>query len=264
MGGFESDASPDVYKRWVAFGCLSSHSRLHGSTSYRVPWLYDEESVDVLRHFIKLKCRLMPYLFQKAVEAQERGWPVLRALCFEFPGDPGCTMLDRQYMLGEALLVAPVMDPDGRVDYYLPEGCWTDFVSGVRKQGGRWLRERYDYLGLPLLARENAVIPVGAQDTRPDYEFADDVTFHVFTLSDGARVRAVVPDQDGRPATVLDMWRDGRGVGIEPSKAAGAWKVLLRGMGACVSVEGGSAQEVPLGVLLTPADATRAVELVLA
>ncbi len=116
MGGFESTASPDVYKRWVAFGCLSSHSRLHGSTSYRVPWLYDEESVDVLRYFTKLKCRLMPYLYQKAAEAHHRGQPVMRAMCFEFPGDPGCAMLDRQYMLGESLLVAPVMDSSGSVD----------------------------------------------------------------------------------------------------------------------------------------------------
>ena len=60
---------PHVYKRWCAFGLLSSHSRLHGITSYRVPWLYDEEAVDVLRFFTKLKCRLMPYLFAAAVEA---------------------------------------------------------------------------------------------------------------------------------------------------------------------------------------------------
>ena len=66
IGGFEQTASADVYKRWCAFGLLSSHSRLHGSSSYRVPWFYDEEAVAVLRQFTRLKCQLMPYLFAAA------------------------------------------------------------------------------------------------------------------------------------------------------------------------------------------------------
>lgn len=111
IGGFEDTATPDLYKRWVAFGLLSSHSRLHGSKSYRVPWLFDEESVDVLRFFTKLKCRLMPYVFAAACEASHRGIPVMRAMILEFPDDPGCDHLDRQYMLGESLLVAPVFHP---------------------------------------------------------------------------------------------------------------------------------------------------------
>ena len=105
IGGFEDTATPDLYKRWVAFGLLSSHSRLHGSKSYRVPWLFDEESVDVLRFFTKLKCRLMPYVFAAACEASQRGIPVMRAMILEFPDDPGCDHLDRQYMLGESLLL---------------------------------------------------------------------------------------------------------------------------------------------------------------
>ena len=72
IGGFEGTPPAEVYKRWIAFGLLSSHSRLHGSSSYRVPWQFDDEAVDVLRFFTKLKCRLMPYLFAQAVEAHER------------------------------------------------------------------------------------------------------------------------------------------------------------------------------------------------
>ena len=252
IGGFESTASPDVYKRWVAFGCLSSHTRLHGSSSYRVPWLYDEESVDVLRHFIKLKCRLMPYLYQRAVEAHQHGWPVMRAMSFEFADDPGCALLDRQYMLGEALLVVPVMNQTGCVDYFLPEGRWTDFLTGEQKLGGRWLRENYGYQGLPLLARENSVIPVGAVDSRPDYEWPNDVTFHVFSFRDGASTRAVVPDSNGKPATMLDLSRVGNKLTIRPVQAAGNWRVLLRGMEQCGGVKGGLAAEDSQGVLIVP------------
>jgi alpha-D-xyloside xylohydrolase len=117
IGGFEQTASAAVYKRWCAFGLLSSHSRLHGSSSYRVPWLYDDEAVDVLRRFTRLKCSLMPYLFNAARQAHERGIPMLRAMILEFPEDPAVEGLDRQYMLGDSLLVAPVFSHAGEVSY---------------------------------------------------------------------------------------------------------------------------------------------------
>lgn len=95
IGGFEGKPPAEVYKRWIAFGLLSSHSRLHGSSSYRVPWEFDDEAVNVLRFFTNLKCRLMPYLFQKAVEAHETGVPLMRAMPLEFSDDPACDTLDR-------------------------------------------------------------------------------------------------------------------------------------------------------------------------
>jgi alpha-D-xyloside xylohydrolase len=252
MGGFESTASPDVYKRWVAFGCLSSHSRLHGSSSYRVPWLYDEESVDVLRHFTKLKCKLMPYLFQKASEAHHQGSPVMRALCYEFPNDPGSALIDRQYMLGESLMVAPVFDPNGDVEYFLPEGTWTDFSTGEKKEGGRWLKENYDYLGLPLLARENSVIPVGAINSKPDYPLAEDVLFHVFQFKDGSSTTIKVPDDKGQPSTVLTFSKEGNTLSITPEKASGNWKVCLRNVDKLNELQGGKETKGDLGIEITP------------
>ena len=160
IGGFEGLPPADLYKRWVAFGLLSSHSRLHGSTSYRVPWDYDEEAVDVLRFFTKLKQRLMPYIWSAAVEAHKTGTPVMRAMHLEFPDDPACDTLDRQYMLGEALLVAPVFSYDGMVDYYVPTGTWTNLLTGEVVEGGRWVREQHSTRSLPLLARHGYSIPV--------------------------------------------------------------------------------------------------------
>ena len=121
ISGFESTATPDLYKRWCAFGLMSTHSRLHGSTSYRVPWLFDEESCDVVKFFTNLKCSLMPYIFQKSVEAHEEGTPVMRPMVFEFMNDPAVPYLDQQYMLGDALMVAPVFREDKVAQYYLPE-----------------------------------------------------------------------------------------------------------------------------------------------
>jgi alpha-D-xyloside xylohydrolase len=253
MGGFEQTASADVYKRWCAFGLLSSHSRLHGSSSYRVPWLFDEEAVDVLRAFTKLKGRLMPYLWGAAVAAHAHGVPMLRAMHLEFPDDPGCDTLDRQYMLGERLLVAPVFTHDGTVDVYVPEGVWTHLLSGEVVEGGRWVRQTHDVMSLPLLVRPNSVIPVGAVDDRPDYDYADGVTFHVFALDDGATARALVPGPDGTDAVTATARREGDGVTVTVAGATGPWFVVLRGIDG-VAVEGdGIAEVVEDGVRLTPA-----------
>jgi len=201
ISGFESTAPAHVYKRWCQFGLLSSHSRLHGSSSYRVPWLFDDEACVVLSKFTKLKCRLMPYIYQKAVEAHEAGAPVLRPMYMEFPDDPGCDTLDRQYMLGDSILVAPVFREDGMVDYYLPAGKWTHILDGRTVEGGRWMREKYDFMSLPLWARANSVIAFGAHDDTAEYDFEKDVELRCYNVSGEARVR--IPGKNGE--TKLDV-----------------------------------------------------------
>ena len=174
IGGFEGKPPIELYTRWVQFGLLSSHSRLHGSGSYRVPWQYDDPvATDVLRRFTKLKHRLMPYLWTQAVEAHERGVPVMRAMHVEFPDDPACDTLDRQYMLGDRLLVAPVFSPDGTVDYYVPEGTWRNLLTQQEVNGPRWVRETHGPLTLPVLVRPGHALPIGARDDRPDYDYAE-------------------------------------------------------------------------------------------
>jgi alpha-D-xyloside xylohydrolase len=153
IGGFEGTPNATLFKRWLAFGLLSSHSRLHGSHSYRVPWNVDEESAEVCRFFAQLKVKLLPYILDSAREASGKGIPVLRAMFLEFPNDPACAYLDRQYMLGPDLLVAPVFSEDGEVSYYLPEGEWTRLLTGETVKGGSWKKEKHDFLSLPLLVR---------------------------------------------------------------------------------------------------------------
>jgi alpha-D-xyloside xylohydrolase len=157
-----------------------------------VPWLFDEESVDVLRTFTRLKLRLMPYLMGAARQAVTAGVPMMRAMALEFPGDPACTHLDRQYMLGDDLLVAPVLSADGAVSYYVPAGTWTHFLTGEPVTGPGWVTEQHGFQSIPLLVRPGAVIPVGAVEDRPDYDYADGVTLRLYEIPDGARVTTVV------------------------------------------------------------------------
>jgi len=175
IGGFEGTPPAALFMRWVAFGLLSSHSRLHGSKSYRVPWVYGDEAVDVVRHFTNLKMRLMPYLMATAVEATRTGVPVMRAMLLEFPNDLTVRNLDRQFMLGPDLLVAPVFSESGEVDHYLPAGQWTHLLSGEARQGPGWFHEAYDTKSLPLFVRPGALIPLGVVVDRPEYDWVADL-----------------------------------------------------------------------------------------
>jgi alpha-D-xyloside xylohydrolase len=154
IGGFEGNPDPAVFKRWVAFGLLSSHSRLHGNESVRVPWAFDEEAVDVTRKFAKLKQAIMPYLMRTAKEVADTGVPMMRPMFLEFPDDRNCYTIDQQYMLGPDLLVAPVFNAEGTVEFYLPEGNWTNYFTKQVVEGGCWVIEQHGFDSLPLYVRE--------------------------------------------------------------------------------------------------------------
>ncbi|MER7035322.1 alpha-xylosidase, partial [Streptomyces albidoflavus] len=206
IGGFEGTPDPAVFKRWLAFGLLSSHSRLHGNVSYRVPWEFGEEAVDVARRFTLLKHRLMPYLYGVAAEAHRTGVPMMRPMLVEFPGDPATRTLDRQYMLGPDLLVAPVFTEDGEVEYYVPEGTWTSLLTGESVTGPAWRHETHGFDSLPVLVRDGAVLPWGADEGRPDGDWLDGLTLRVFGPSAAGRT-VTVPDLTGAPAATFHVVR---------------------------------------------------------
>ncbi|SBS73151.1 alpha-xylosidase [uncultured Microbacterium sp.] len=197
IGGFEGTPDAAVFKRWTAFGLLSSHSRFHGSDSYRVPWAFDEEAVEVTRRFSHLKMQLMPYLYQQGLDAAETGIPLMRPLALEFPADPAARYVDGQYMLGPSLLVAPVFTADGDVEFYLPDGEWTSLLTGDVVTGGRWRRERHGFDSLPLYVRGGAVLPWGARADRPDYDYLDGLRLRVFAGGEG-EATVVVTTPEGR------------------------------------------------------------------
>ena len=193
IGGFESTATADLYKRWIAFGLFSTHSRLHGSGSYRVPWLFDEESVDVLRFFVKLKCSLMPYIWTQSINACKTGIPVMRPMVMEFHGDRVCKMLDTQYMFGSDILVAPIFREDGICEYYLPVGHFTHLLSGKEVTGGKYITGVFDYFSLPVYVRENSMIVMG-KDIDTGYDYSDCVEVHVYRLME---TRVLIYDNKG-------------------------------------------------------------------
>ncbi|MGC6232418.1 alpha-xylosidase [Hafnia paralvei] len=251
IGGFENTAPAHVYKRWCAFGLLSSHSRLHGSKSYRVPWAYDDEACDVVRFFTEWKCRLMPYLYAASAQAAETGSPVMRAMMLEFPDDPGCDYLDRQYMLGDSLLVAPVFSENGDVSVYLPTGRWTHLYTNQEVTGG-WRKERHDFNSLPLYVRPNSLIAIGNNSQKPDYDYADSTAFHLFALEDGALAQAVIPAADGSTQFTLNVRREGKQLHVSGTGNARNWSLCLRNIHSVSAATNGSVQSDEMGIIIIP------------
>ncbi|MGW2277908.1 alpha-xylosidase [Streptomyces sp. NPDC001770] len=246
IGGFEGTPDPAVFKRWVAFGLLSSHSRLHGNVSYRVPWEFGEEAVEVTRRFTLLKHRLMPYLYGAAAEAHRTGVPVMRPMLMEFPDDPAARTLDRQYMLGPDLLVAPVFSEEGEVEYYVPEGTWTHLLTGETVTGPAWRQETHGFDSLPLYVRPGAVLPWGSDDQRPDGDWLADLTLRAFGPAPDAgttTTEVTVPGLTGEPAAAFHVTRDGDGVRATAEGSGRPFRVVVETTGA--TAEGTGTVHVP-------------------
>lgn len=239
IGGFESTSTPDVYKRWCAFGLLSTHSRLHGSSSYRVPWAYDEEAVDVVRYFAQLKAQLMPYLYRNAIETSKTGVPMMRSMVLEFTEDKNCGHLATQYMLGDSLLVAPIFNEDSMAEYYLPEGTWTSLLSGEVKEGGKWYREKHGYLSIPLYVREGSLVALGAHNDDAVYDYADGVTLRAYAVKDGKTAKTVVYNADNEVEVIASVANNSGvyEIHVESKKAS---RVELVHAGVPASVTGAS------------------------
>ncbi|PCH38356.1 glycoside hydrolase family 31 protein [Wolfiporia cocos MD-104 SS10] len=224
IGGFEGHPPPEIYHRWVAYGLFSSHSRLHGSMSYRVPWQYGEEAATYMARFLDTKHRLMPYLYNLTLKARTFGHPLQRAMFIEFPSERTTHYLDRQYMFGPSLLVAPVFVPVGEdTEYYLPAGRWTSFFHPARTvQGPAWVQEAVPLDEIPVWVREGTLLCLGPSGVgRPDYELARGVEVQVYEIADGQTVRTEVPTGAGASIAGI-VQAERRGEEVVVSVAAGS------------------------------------------
>ncbi|WP_402465568.1 alpha-xylosidase [Isoptericola aurantiacus] len=234
IGGFEMTPDAGVFKRWTAFGLLSSHSRMHGSGSYRVPWMFGEDESDptsavaVTRKFARLKNRLAPYLVAAGTTAHRTGVPIMRPMLLEFSHDPSVPHLDRQYMLGEDLLVAPVFNAAGDVDLYLPDGDWVGLLTGEVVRGGRWVRENHAFDSLPVYVRPGAVIPFSRHEDRPDADHLDGLTLLVHPGPGADLTRTIeVAGVDG--STVAFTVRTDGGALVAESAQEAGWSLRILG-----------------------------------
>ncbi len=218
IGGFYGPPpSPELYIRWAQFGLLSPLARAHGTTP-REPWEFGQEALDVFRRYARLRTRLNPYLYATAWEAHAHGWPMLRPLLLEFPGDSVAATIDDAYLLGARLLVAPVFsearEPVAR-KLYLPEGEWIDFWTDARIAGGTYITRICELDTIPLYVRAGTILPLA-----PERPFIGDAVPGELTLEvyPGAESRAQVIWDANSDATRLHLRRE-----------AGRWRLDIEG-----------------------------------
>jgi alpha-D-xyloside xylohydrolase len=179
MGGFVGDKAEDVYRRWVPFGMLTSHSRSHG-TPPKEPWEFSAGFLADYRRAAEMKYRLLPYIYAQSKDASERGLPMVRALFVEYPDDPGSWLVEDEYLLGSDILVAPLLETGmtGRA-VYLPPGKWIDYQTGKAYAGG-WHQIAAGALPIVALVRDGAVIPhakVAQSTSQMDWSALDLVVY---------------------------------------------------------------------------------------
>ncbi|NMW64701.1 alpha-xylosidase [Mobiluncus mulieris] len=242
MGGFEGKPNPSVFIRWYPFGMLSSHSRLHGSSSYRVPWMYGEDAVQVAKRFTALKNRLMPYLMEVAEEVTEKGIPILRHMILENPQDLGSAHVDTQYYLGSKIIVAPVLSESGDVDYYLPYEGWTNLLNGERKERSGWYHEKHGLDSLPVMVPDGTILPIGCNRRTPQYDWSEKVCLYIFNPDQGELILRV-PNNDENEYTYFQLTRNGQDVEIV-SNSPKSWSVNVIGTGDLNILQGELSDEV--------------------
>jgi alpha-D-xyloside xylohydrolase len=231
VGGFVERSPRDLYRRWLAMGVLTSHTRAHGAPP-KEPWEYDPAFVEDYRRAVDLKYALMPYVWAQANASSEHGWPMLRTLFFEFPEDPTSWRIDDEYLFGSDLLVAPLFEDSAAArEVYLPPGAWTDYQTGTVYPGARWHRIPAGPVPVVLLVRDHSVIPhvkVAQSTSQIDWS---DVELRVFS-SDAAPVTGLFSLPDGALRTLrLESTAGGYALTDDPTGGKVRWRVTRGGAG---------------------------------
>ncbi len=189
----------EVYVRWLQAGVFSSHVRAHGKQP-REPWTYDQQVESISKKFLKLRYRLIPYIFSQAVLSTQNGLPMVRPMLLNFQDDLSTRHLDLQYMFGESFLVAPVFSHDSHVDVYLPRGQWVDYWTKEVLEGGRWIEASAPLDILPLWVSGGSIIPLG-----PEQDYIDQLPLNPLTLEiycPHAQQEIIIEDESAEPIHV--------------------------------------------------------------
>jgi alpha-glucosidase (family GH31 glycosyl hydrolase) len=167
IGGFysgdwawkENKPPTDLYVRWVQFGALSPMFRLHSDHGVREPWRFGKDALRIVRRFLQFRACLLPYLADLAREAHETGVGLCRPMYYEFPSEAEAYAREGQYMLGPAMLVCPVVNPEGWVSTWIPPGRWSHAFRERVIEGPTVIEEKVPLEEAAVYVREGFEMP---------------------------------------------------------------------------------------------------------
>lgn len=162
VGGFGSDVTKELLCRWVEVGCFSPLFRNHSAngTRFQEPWQFDQETLEINRKFIKLRYRLIPYYYDLFHVAEQEGLPIIRPLILHYEKDENVSNMNDEFLVGENMLVAPVLDPGQNCKLvYLPEGTWYDYNTKEEVEGGRYMVREAALDTCPVFVKSGTILP---------------------------------------------------------------------------------------------------------
>lgn len=202
IGGFHgAKLDFDLYARWIEFGVFSPILRMHSAHANpkegntRMPWLYGDKGIALMRKYFTLRTQLIPYIYTYTWQAHALSLPLLRPLYLAYPDLEEAYQQTREYFFGDEMLVAPVLDASGNRTVYLPPGSWIDFFSGKRYDGGRSFTAHYDVDETPVFVREGSIIP---QQEPGDYSDAQPLDTLILNVYGGGQGHFDLYEDDGR------------------------------------------------------------------
>jgi len=188
--GFSANPTPELAARWMQYGAMTPFCRCHNEKGEQdqYPWSFGPGVEKRSRAALELRYRLLPYLYSTFIRASETGDPIQRPLVYDFQHDRHARETEDAYLLGDALLVAPVLGPGQTARHvYLPQGTWVDWYTGERHSGGQFSTAAAPLDRMPLFARGGRVIPTYANAPRSTMDHHPELL----------ELRVVIPDEDG-------------------------------------------------------------------
>lgn len=226
----EYPRDPELYIRWLQFGVFSSHLRAHGKQP-REPWEYGDEATKIAMKYLKLRYRLLPYIYSEAVRSTQTSLPMAKPLILEYQDDPNTENIDLEYLFGSSFLVAPLLTRSTRRRVYLPAGEWVDFWTKERLAGGRWIEVDAPLDTLPLWVKAGDIIPLGPEMDYVNQVPLDPLTLEIYGPSQSGEL--TIHDED-QPEIEIQYSLDGTTLNLEIENPPA--RVEIRWFGTDVSM----------------------------
>lgn len=195
IGGFAGLTGGEMLVRWMQLGVMLSHARIHGMGAREID-SFDEPVRGFCRDAIRFRYSLLPYLLATARDSAAEGLPMARPLALEFPDDPTTWPIADQWLLGDGLMVAPILDASGRRRAYLPAGRWGEWSTGEIVQGGRWIDIDVPIDRTAIWIRDGHPIPTGPVMDHVDQRPIDRLEVRLLPLNCDGSGELVVPVSD--------------------------------------------------------------------
>lgn len=222
----KSITDPGLFERWIAFATYTPHVRFCGTLKL----LEDTALINSLKSFCAIRNVLAPYVYSCLCENTNYGTPVIRALPLEFAGDPAGASFDTEYLLGNSLLIAPVITANETMRVYLPAGIWTDFMTHEKIQGPRYISRKSNPSAMPVYARPNSIIPTRTPDSTAGIGSLDNLTFTCFGLSAGNTAACEVFADGGQGSGIITAEYEGNKIIVRTKNLGGTKHLVLSGI----------------------------------